>query len=149
MKNKKGFTLIELIFVVIIIAVLAAVGTPVYLRSTERAKAAEVGAIMAKIRNEQERYMLITSTSGAYATSFNFLPQIIEGKTNPSSASLTTDNFTYTISGTRVTASRNSRYNYAIRMDNFRNGNLCCTRKSGTTGNGDCPIIETVFDICS
>ena len=40
-RNRKGFTLVELAVVIVIIGVLAAFGVPKFLKSVERSKAAE------------------------------------------------------------------------------------------------------------
>jgi len=53
---KKGFTLIELIIVVIIIGILAAIGLPQFFKVTERARAAEGVAILGSLRGAQIRY---------------------------------------------------------------------------------------------
>ena len=55
-RNRKGFSLVELSVVVIIIGVLAAFGIPRMLKSVERSKAAEAFKYLASIRAAQERY---------------------------------------------------------------------------------------------
>jgi prepilin-type N-terminal cleavage/methylation domain-containing protein len=56
--NTKGFTMIELLVVLLIIAVLAAVATPMYLANAEKAKLTEAVAAMSMIRQaERERYV--------------------------------------------------------------------------------------------
>ncbi|MFA6217206.1 MAG: prepilin-type N-terminal cleavage/methylation domain-containing protein [Candidatus Omnitrophota bacterium] len=53
---KKGFTLIELIIVIIIIGVLATLAVPQYLKSTERAKAAKAKHAMGIIAQAEKMY---------------------------------------------------------------------------------------------
>lgn len=49
-KRKKGFTLIELMIVVIVIAILAAAAIPLYRRSVQRARASEGLSLLGTIR---------------------------------------------------------------------------------------------------
>jgi type IV pilus assembly protein PilA len=55
-KVRKGFTLVELAVVVVIIGVLAAFGVPRFLQSVERSKASEAFAYLSSVRSAQERY---------------------------------------------------------------------------------------------
>ena len=53
---RKGFTLLELVIVVIIVAVLAGLGIPQFIKTVERAKAAEGVSILGTFRTSQLRY---------------------------------------------------------------------------------------------
>ena len=53
-----GFTLIELIIVIVIISILAAIALPQYGRMTERSRVAEAKTILASIQRAQMRYVL-------------------------------------------------------------------------------------------
>lgn len=55
-KAVRGFTLVELAVVVVIIGVLAAFGVPRFLESVERSKASEAFGYLAAVRSAQERY---------------------------------------------------------------------------------------------
>lgn len=61
-KTRKGFTLVELAVVVVIIGVLAAFGVPRFMQSVERSKASESFAYLASVRTAQERYRALEGT---------------------------------------------------------------------------------------
>ena len=71
-KNKKGFTLIELMIVVAIVGILAAIAIPAYLDYTVKAKLSEVTAAMDMLATAAEEY---------HASLGNF-PNTISGATN-------------------------------------------------------------------
>ncbi len=65
---KKGFTLMELIIVVVIIGILAMVGLPQFFRVAERGRAAEGIALLGSIRSAQLRFAAERgTTTGAMA----------------------------------------------------------------------------------
>ena len=63
--TRKGFTLVELAVVIVIIGVLAAFGVPRFLKSVERSKAAEAFQYLAAVRAAEERYI---AKEGVYTT---------------------------------------------------------------------------------
>ena len=56
MKETRGFTLLELLMVVIIIAILASIALPQYFRVTERSRTGQVVQLLASLRGSQIRF---------------------------------------------------------------------------------------------
>lgn len=71
MKNKKGFTLIEILIVVLIIGILAAVAVPQYQLASDKAKYAAMMNITRAIADSNERYY--QANNKTYATRFDQL----------------------------------------------------------------------------
>ena len=55
-RKQGGFTLLELLMVVIIIAILASLALPQYIRATERSRATESLQILGALRASEHRY---------------------------------------------------------------------------------------------
>ncbi len=77
--HRHGFTLIELMVVVLIIGILAAFAIPQYLRSVETAKADDAVALMNMVATTNRMYALDHSTPG-------FLSGIIDNSCNSGAA---------------------------------------------------------------
>ncbi len=76
MKNNKGFTLVELLVVVLIIGILAAMAMPAYFKAVERSRAAEADTLIGSVVNAQNRYKMKT---GKYASSWKSLDTAPQG----------------------------------------------------------------------
>ncbi len=71
-RNSKGFTLIELMIVVVIIGILAAIAIPKFSQASDRAKEKEADGILKQVYTLQSAY---NAQNGAYATT---VPQLVE-----------------------------------------------------------------------
>ncbi|HET6553358.1 MAG TPA: type IV pilin protein [Dyella sp.] len=65
MQRKRGYTLVELMIVVAVIALLAAIAVPSYLRYSYRARRADGQEVLLRVANAQERYY---STANHYGS---------------------------------------------------------------------------------
>ncbi len=68
--DRKGFTLLELIVVVIILGILASIGFIQFMKMIERGRTAEARNILGDIRSAQESYRL---ENGSYTTDTNLI----------------------------------------------------------------------------
>ena len=76
--SKQGFTLLELLMVVLIIGILAAIALPQYRKAVAKAELAQIIDITKTLKQAQERYFL---TNNKYAANINGL-DITTGNTN-------------------------------------------------------------------
>lgn len=114
MNGKRGFTLLELLMVVVIIAILAAIAVPQYLRTVERSRMSEALTMLSSLRQAQIRFKAET---GVYTAT---LAQLDTGST---AADLSgTPVYTYS-AGTVVPAT---------------SFNVCATRNAAPAVPGSC-----------
>ncbi|HET7233986.1 MAG TPA: prepilin-type N-terminal cleavage/methylation domain-containing protein [Longimicrobium sp.] len=73
LRNSKGFTLIELMIVVVIIGILAALAIPRFTQASARAKEKEADGILKQVYTLQQTYY---ANNGTYAADFTTLTTV-------------------------------------------------------------------------
>jgi prepilin-type N-terminal cleavage/methylation domain-containing protein len=132
LKSRKGFTLVELAVVIVIIGVLAAFGVPKFLNSVERSKAAEAFAYLSAIREAEERYLAQQGVYAADASALDIALQTPKYFGVASTISTTSGNATtppaWSLKLTRVeTTSSKGAYTVTFTQDGFDAGNSTIT----------------------
>jgi prepilin-type N-terminal cleavage/methylation domain-containing protein len=114
MRTRKGFTLVELAVVIVIIGVLAAFGVPRFLQSVEKSKAAESFNYLSAIQSAEERYL---AQNGVYASAISSLDVTLPAPqyfTVPSSITVTADSGGNPTWSLMLTRNANSSYAYTV-----------------------------------
>lgn len=131
-QKKKAFTLTELLVVVIVIGVLAAVVLPKYSKVMETRKTTEAEELMAAVRTEQEKRCALDKD---YLSDFSKLADILP--------STDTKNFTYTATTTGIEARSKGKYGYTLKMPSYADGRLCCDSAE------QCANLNKDYPLCS
>lgn len=108
MKKNRGFTLIEMLVVVLIIGILASIAIPQYFKVVERARVAEALGTFSGVKSAQERNVAKT---GQYTTSWDILDMTVKnasGADCTGTAACAGKTYTYTLTTTAITAKRNA-----------------------------------------
>jgi type IV pilus assembly protein PilE len=128
MRKARGFTLIELMVVVMVVAILAAIAIPSYLEQSRKGRRADAMSAVAELQLRQERWRAEQPTY-ADGTELAPLPSLDDYTITVGNAPTATD---YTITATR-----------GGRQANDRCGNLSLSYSAGTgvptwSGDADC-----------
>lgn len=121
--RKKAFTLTELLVVVVVVGILAAVSIPKFNQVLETRRTAEAEELIAAVRVEQEKRCTFDKP---YAGSFDKMPGVIsvnnpdKNKTRTSS-----QNYTYFLGNSGMYAA-STKKDYQIKMQSYATGDLCC-----------------------
>jgi type IV pilus assembly protein PilA len=99
-QSEKGFTLVELLVVIIIIGILAAIALPNFLNQSAKAKQTEAKQNIGAFNRLQTVYRGGDAT--AFATSYD---ELAIGTLTGSAATVSTKYYTYTLAGTTDNAS--------------------------------------------
>ncbi len=102
--NKKGFTLVELLMVVIIIGILVTIAVPSYYKSIERAKGGKAKTTLRTITNAQVQYRALNdeyTVNLADLSTVDLPAQIIANADNDWTFACVGDESTLTTTATR------------------------------------------------
>ena len=97
-RRKVGFTLLELLMVVVIIAILASIALPQYIRAAEKARATEALTALGAIRQAEFRYKAL-HTNSAYTNVANQLDVEMANSNNPGAGLVSFGNVAITVVG--------------------------------------------------
>ena len=140
--NKNGFTLMEIMVVVILIGILAAAGIPYYKGHVERQKAATGATTLRMISDSLERYMAMRGDSMPSGLKLSLLDADIDkSKLNSTKTEYNDGVFTYFLSGNSenpsVIAKRNTGdYTLSFNLSDASYGlnctpsDFCCEKLS-------------------
>ncbi|MBR4355392.1 MAG: prepilin-type N-terminal cleavage/methylation domain-containing protein [Elusimicrobiaceae bacterium] len=136
MKNKKkAFTLTEMLVVVIIIGVLAAVVLPKFNKIIETRKTTEAEEMMSAIRTEQERRCTLGKH---YTMNPNALSDIMPNTTSK--------NYDYEFGTNGMLATSKGHYTYDLKMPSYADGRFCC---DGNANGNQCSNLNKDYPTCT
>ena len=147
-KKASGFTLIEVLVVVLILGILSSVALPQYRRSVERTRVAEARTLLRAIFESRERVAWerqYDSYADAKAKGNNFgfnkLDITVKGTyTGTNKTVLETENFSYDMSGDTVIIATAIRGVYSGAKITFTGQSFYCTNGSSGQATKACSV---------
>jgi len=136
--KKKAFTLTELLVIVVVLGVLAAVVLPKYRKVLESRRTTEAEAILGAVRMEQERRCALDKP---YVRDLSKLDDLV--RTSESSY------YTYATldSGSGASASSKGDLNYQLVMPSYADGRICCRGEACAQLSKDYPLCDSMANI--
>ena len=119
-KRTKAFTLTELLVVVIVLGVLAAVAVPKFTRVLETRRTTEAENMLSAVRTEQEKRC---SLGQNYTGDFGKIETVAYARTGEGRAQ--SANYTYALTETGASAVREGK-DYVLKMPSYKSGEICC-----------------------
>ena len=126
-KSRRGFTLLELLIVAIVLGILAGVAVPKYTRVLETRRVSEAEEILSALRTEQEQRCVM-------GKQYQMDPQQLVLLKN------TGTNFSYVLEPGGASAVREGK-DYQIKMLSYKTGELCCE-------GDDCDLLNKDYPPC-
>ncbi len=120
--NKTGFTLIEILIVVLIIGLLASIALPGYRKAVEKSKASEALSNLSALSKSEHSFYL---AKNKYTQDFSDLDIQLQGTMDDEDEVLKTEYFDYKLLSTGILASRNNK-EYSIYRD-YETNQIMCT----------------------
>jgi prepilin-type N-terminal cleavage/methylation domain-containing protein len=118
MKKSQGFTLIELMVVIVIIGILAAIAVPKFMDATVKAKFSEIPVIMASYDHAQLAYVAETASLAADASA------LVMDDPNGSSKWFT---YSYSLSGSNDSGTYSGKVKTDLKVGTFDNSSSPAT----------------------
>lgn len=136
----RGFTLLEILAVVLVIGVLATVAVPKFKRILETRKTQEAEGMLLAVRTEQEKRCTMGEPYLTNAQDISVL-----------SSAFDSANYNFLLHAAGMTAQSKTQA-YSLSMPSYKNGEMCCTGEycgSLNKNYPDCSTLEIGEDECA